>query len=168
MADLQRNIEALQVRSHGRSVAQQTPLPEFEAPAKNSTKNAANPADVSTLEKWQLDAIRSVASLGQLPHNWDGYASRPPTEEVRSWAIKNLVLQTDLGILEPPQFAPESDGALQVDWRSGDNREIELHVESGLPIEFLKVEGGNPGEQGTFAAEDEDTLKALLTWLRGG
>jgi len=128
--------------------------------------NVEGNVSVNATPKWQTDAIKKIASLGQLPRNWDGYGSPPPSEDVRQWAV-DVALRTNLGSLQPPEFYPEPDGNLELDWRSGRNREIELHIESGQ-IEYLKVETGQPLDEGTFAPDDDNKLYELLTWLRNG
>ena len=131
----------------------------------NTTNESAT---INNLEKWQIDAIKSIASLGALPQNWDGYGSRPPTEEVRSWA-RDVALRTNLGILKPPKFSPESDGGIQVDWLSGHNRELELHFEDGAKtVTYLKIENQQPIDGGEIACGAAGALTGLLTWLQRG
>src|SRR5947209_4193378 len=116
------------------TTAATTPYREYSSIAIMAVVNRA--ASLVGMEKWQRDALKFLAELGKLPLNWDGYRSRLPTESVREWAAE-LVLRTNLGILPPPQFSPESDGALEIDWHSGHNREVEFHIEPGKPVSFL-------------------------------
>lgn len=120
-------------------------------------------------EPWRTRSLLAISRLSELPANWDGYGSRPPTEQVRAWA-RNLILGTALGGLAQPEFGPESDGGLQIDWWSGKRRELEIHVHPDNRISFLKVEEGNPvqeGETSSFAAANNEVAD-LMEWLRNG
>jgi hypothetical protein len=144
------------------------PLPSNVPPPSRAASAVTNRTAISEeLHDWQLDAMKTIANLGRLPTGWDGYGSRAPVEAVRGWA-RGLVTRTYLGILPVPKFGPESDGGLEIDWESGHAREIEFHVQEGQPISYLKVEAGEPIEEGTLAFDDEDMPNELLTWLRRG
>jgi hypothetical protein len=124
-------------------------------------------ASLDQIERWQSNALKSIAALGRLGNNWDGYGSPPPSEWARNWAAE-VVLRTRLGNLAPPEFGPESGGVLQMDWWSGHIREIELHIEGRQRVVFVKVEGGQLGEEGWFHPSDGEALERLVTWLRRG
>lgn len=118
-------------------------------------------------DRSQWEVLQSIGSIANLPMNWDGYGSRPPGPSVITWATE-LILRTRMDTNPVPQAGPESDGGIQIDWKSGRARELELHAEANGRVTFLKIEHGNAVEEGEFAIADSDTADELLNWLNQG
>jgi len=112
---------------------------------------------------WQKRAIRSLTSLRKLGANWDGYGSPPLRESALQWGA-DLIWSIPYEI-RPPGFAPESGGAVQIDFRGDDGRELELHVQQNGSVEFLKIENGKSIEEGEFSQRDVSRALSLITWL---
>jgi hypothetical protein len=126
--------------------------------------------DIATSDKldpWQVTAIKQIIVLKNLEPGWDGANGPPPGLVATKWAIKQ-VLGTRLGSLAAPEFGPKSGGGLQVDWWSGQNREIEFHVESNGIVSYLKVEAGEPVDEGHVAENGRTSVEKLMNWLRRG
>lgn len=127
--------------------------------------NEANSSPpLGSLEQWQIDAIKRIISLTMLPNGWDGHGGPPPTEKVAGWAIQ-LIATTELYSLTPPEFSPESGGALQITWWSGFQRELEFHILNSGIIEVLRVDG-NQMLEGQFSMKDRERLQTEMNWLR--
>jgi len=128
--------------------------------------NVASPKwtkEVSTfdLSQWKIEAISQTLRLERLPTDWDSYGSPPPSNELADFCIdwlKNIPFND----LPSPNVVPVSGGGIQFEWSLPD-RELELEVLPNYTIEFLKVERGEPLDQGEVTNLQQ--LQALFGWL---
>ena len=114
---------------------------------------------------WQVDALRNVGELSELPHNWDGYGSPPPSEGACEAAARLISLMESFP-LAAPEIGPASGGTLQMEWACN-RRELELHVLADQSVEYLRVVNGEPIEQGTVGISAPDVARHV-TWLLFG
>lgn len=114
--------------------------------------------------QWQIQCIKDLISIQQLPQNWDSYGSPPPDDVAVDTAI-SLINDIDLENFQAPQVSPISGGAVQLEWRCGRNG-IELEVLPDRTIEYLKTCEGEPVDEGTLSSPDPSVIRSLCDWLR--
>jgi hypothetical protein len=140
----------------------QIAVPQHESSVATTDKAASD-----KLDPWQVTAIKQIIALKNLEPGWDDANGPPPGQVATKWAIKQ-VLGMRLGSLATPEFGPKSGGGLQIDWWSGQNREIEFHVEPSGILTYLKVEAGEPIDEGRVTENGRLSVEELMNWLRRG
>lgn len=121
----------------------------------------AGGSSVLYLSDWQTAALKGVYKVRGLSPNWDNEGGTPPSDRLIDFAaivVTSLFLE-DLPI---PFVVPTPRGGLQFEWNEG-RRELDVEILPDCSLEFLKVENGEPMEEGpaTFFQ-----LHGLFKWLR--
>lgn len=117
----------------------------------------------SQLGWWQTSAIKKLYEISSLPHNWDSYGSKPPTEDAVERA-KRFIVEIDRDSFLAPRVLPISGGGVQFVWQNG-ARELEIEILPGGTFEYLRSEGGEPLEEGSITLEDRSKINSFITWL---
>lgn len=120
------------------------------------------PVPAYGLSQWKIDSIVDVLRLGKLQQDWDSYGSSPPSLQVLDVAI-DLVRSTPFDDLPRPHIVPISGGGVQLEWRIS-QREVEVVVLPDRSMEYLKIERGEPLDDGKIEASSQ--LPSLLAWLQ--
>ncbi len=136
---------------------------EFSPPFQINVVSPKWTGEVSTfdLSQWKIDAISQTLKLERLPTDWDSYGSPPPSNELVDFCIDRLK-NIPFNDLPSPNVVPVSGGGIQFEWSLSD-RELELEVLPNYTIGFLKVERGEPLDQGEV--KDLQQIPALFGWL---
>lgn len=113
---------------------------------------------------WELGPLKALMGLRQLPPNWDGAGSPPPTNAALTGSVHLLRLIADMvhDTIPVPHIVPLTHGGIQFEWMSG-SRELEIAVFANGVIEFVTAEGGNPQLEGSLSSSDQ--MRQLFTWL---
>lgn len=117
---------------------------------------------VDGLSHWQIQALKGVLQTVHLANNWDSYGSPPPSPIARAAAV-SLITRFDFDDLSTPDVVPVVGGGIQFEWIIG-QRELELEILPDGTVEFLRVEGTQPLDEGRLMAEPGH-LGSLLGWL---
>ena len=138
---------------------------EYEATVKGeSTAQWSRDFPVET--QWQIQALKAVCQLVNLRYDWDSYRS-PPISSMALTASTRLIAIIDPEDLPVPQVFPVPGGGLQLEWVVG-VRELELEILPDGRVEFLKVEGGQPIEEGQLRLGTYGRVFSILSWLTAG
>jgi len=119
---------------------------------------------------WVLSALDQIATLADLPDNWDGYGS-PQIDSRAIAAARRFVASVAFESLPLPHVSPVLGGSAGLHWRYGD-RELEFTFHPDGEIEFLKVLAADLDrdenlETGTLREEPETAGLKLLLWMTG-
>lgn len=118
---------------------------------------------VSQLSQWQVQGIKKLVEIMALPQNWDSYGSPPPSQGAVSIAIE-LLMGIDLDYFLSPRVVPVAGGGVQLEWSLG-TREVELEVLDDGSVEYLRIEDGQPFDEGQISPINLGMVRSLLTWL---
>ena len=120
---------------------------------------------VRIFTKWGAEAVKEVLRVATLRADWDGYGSPPPTEKAVSASTGLLLGIPRLGFedLPVPRVFPVAGGGIQLEWRAG-RRELEIEILADGSLEFLKVENGEPLEEGEIEPVARH-MRSLFAWL---
>lgn len=110
---------------------------------------------------WQVEPIKKVLGMLQLPENWDSYGGHTPTREAAETAIQ-LIASITLADPPRPRVVPLGTGGIQLEWKSG-QRELEVECGSSGLVEVLKIEGDAEGE--LCPARTPADIISLFAWL---
>jgi len=124
------------------------------------------------LAPWLIDVIPKLRRLLDYGHNWDSYASPPPSIEL-AWQILPLLQETakyypNYRDVPTPDVVPVPGGGVQLEWFTP-TRELEVEFGHAGKATFLAVDlrTGTELEQ-TFRTDDGGVMAALLAWVTGG
>lgn len=111
---------------------------------------------------WRGTVARRIREIGQLEANWDTYGS-PSPYEAAGYALSFVdQIGTLLRQLLPrPQVSPTAGGGVGLTWVEG-VRELDIEVLPGGQLEFVRVLGDEPMDEGPLAPQEVDTH---LLWL---
>ncbi|HEY9833366.1 MAG TPA: hypothetical protein V6D26_22630 [Stenomitos sp.] len=118
---------------------------------------------LSKLSPWQLNTIRGIAKLANLPDNWDGYGSSKIQQKALETAF-HLVLAIQLEEPPTPHISPVPGGGIQLEWQTS-TRELELEILPDGSIEFLTVLEGNDIEEDCLPLDRVGEAQRLIYWL---
>ena len=118
---------------------------------------------LSKLSPWQLNTIRAVVKLANLPDNWDGYGSSKIQPKALATAF-HLVLAIQIEEPPTPHISPVPGGGIQLEWQTS-TRELELEILPDGSIEFLTVLEGNDMEEGCLPLDQVGEAQRLIYWL---
>lgn len=131
------------------------------------TNNTTNPDEEPS--DWVEETSHKIQSLANLPHNWDGYGSAPPSPGIIS-AAKQLfdrLQDTIPGSLPRSFVCPVGGGGIQIEVAT-DSRHLELTFDNAEEIIYLKEEdrdGKADMDVGELSAQDVQAVRRLLRWL---
>ncbi len=125
-----------------------------------STANRSYP--VFGLNEWQVEALKGLARLCNLPVNWDTYGSIPISDAVLD-AATELVRGASFDAAPTPRIVPVSGGGVQLEWSKG-AKELDLRVTPDLRYEIV-ARDGELIEEGSASALNAASLASLLSWL---
>jgi hypothetical protein len=128
-----------------------------------STGNRAFP--VRSLSKWQVEALKKLASFGLLRPNWDSYGSPPISDAVLD-AVADLVTGVSFEHVPPLRLTPVSGGSVQLEWERG-NRKVAVEVRPDTAFEVLLVDGDDLKEF-LVPSLSSVVVEELLIWLGAG
>lgn len=112
---------------------------------------------VGAMTGWQRTAMHRIIELRSLPENWDSYGSPPVSMWVAQMAI-DVLLEIPFEDFPVPAVVPAGDG-VQLAWSIGP-RELEVFVGPHQAVEIVKIEHGEPIEEGGFAV-----ARDYFAWL---
>jgi hypothetical protein len=114
----------------------------------------------------QLPSIQRLLTLSNLEKDWDSYGSQPPSEAAIAMGVTLLKGLLDVGLenLTTPRINPVSGGGILLEWEAG-SRELELELQSGGVVRYLKVEHGEPVQEDTVTHPMFSQMRDLLVWL---
>jgi hypothetical protein len=115
------------------------------------------------LSSWQLNTIRAIAKLANLPDNWDGYGSSKIQPKALATAF-HLVLAIQVEEPPTPHISPVPGGGIQLEWQTS-TRELELEILPDGSIEFLTVLEGNDVEEDFLPLDKVGEAQRLIYWL---
>lgn len=113
------------------------------------------------LNQWQSEAIKGVYKIRALQPDWDGEGGQPPSSDVARTALA-IISYLSSEDLRPPFVAPTPCGGISFEWVE-ENREVEIEILPDSHLLFLKVENGEPVEEGEIDILD---ITHLFKWLR--
>ncbi len=118
---------------------------------------------VSELSQWQIDTIKKLDQLLDLPRDWDSYGSSPPSEISVKAAVR-LILDIDFEYFVSPRIVPVSGGGVQLEWSLG-SRDVEIEINDEGSAEYLECSLGKPIEEGPISLVEVSQVRSLLTRL---
>ncbi len=136
-------------------------LPDEPYPYANVEWNVVVP--VSDLSDLQLKVFKRLFGFRRLLHDWDSYGSSPPSETAINVATK-IIKVIDSNRFSMPRINPVSGGGIQLEWDI-DTREIEIEILEDGSMQFLRVEGGDPLDEGPISSIADVNVNSLLLWL---
>lgn len=119
---------------------------------------------VPVTSHWQTLALKEILQAAALPADWDTYGSPSPAPRLVDTCIA-LVGLVDYDDLPVPRVIPIPEGGIQFEWTTGE-RELEVAVLPEGHIEFLKIQGGEPVDEGKLSVRDYGQFLSLLTWVK--
>lgn len=125
-----------------------------------STANRSYP--VFGMNEWQVEALKRLAGLTNLPANWDTYGSIPISDPVLD-AATELVRGASFDAAPIPRVVPVSGGGVQLEWSKG-SRELDIQVTPELKFEIV-ARDGEWIEEGAAPALNAASMSLLLSWL---
>ena len=115
------------------------------------------------LSSWQLNTIRAIAKLANLPDDWDGYGSSKIQPNALTTAF-HLVLAIQVEEPPTPHISPVPGGGIQLEWQAS-TRELELEILPDGSIEFLTVLEVNDIEEDCLPIDRVGEAQKLIYWL---
>ena len=112
------------------------------------------------LSQWQIQGIKRLNEVLELPENWDSYGSRPVTRVAGDRAME-ILTRSDIEYFLAPRVVPVSGGGLQLEWKSN-NRSLEIEILDDGSIEYLTCED-EACREGRI--HDLRELRPLFQWL---
>lgn len=97
--------------------------------------------------RWLRPAISQIASLGDLPRNWDSYDACPIAPQSALSAISFLILAVHID-MPLPSVVPTSGGGVQLEWHCNSiDLEIEFNPSSQVRGSFENIRTGESREE---------------------
>ena len=90
--------------------------------------------------------------------NWDGYGAVPITSNVINKA-KQFMLALPITAL-PPEFAPEPDGSVSIDWIVNINNILSISISTGTRLSYAWINGTDKGH-GTISFDGQNIPSRL-------
>ena len=121
---------------------------------------------LDSLSPNQAEAMRTLGELANLPQNWDGYGSPPPTRAALR-LVMDVLLCIDDRSLPSARVVPVSSGGIQLEWRVSP-RELQLEISGDGSAQYLQLENGLPLREEEMASLTMDRARSLAIWLIPG
>jgi hypothetical protein len=118
---------------------------------------------LDSLSPNQAEAMRTLGELANLPPNWDGYGSPPPTRVALN-VVMDVLLHIDDRNLPSVRVVPVSGGGIQLEWRVS-TRELQLEISCDGSAQYLQLENGVPFFEEELVSLTMDRAKSLASWL---
>ena len=141
-------------------------LPSSQRGEYATTALWTNVNSLSSARGWQLDALKQLNEVRDLPADWDGYGSPVLSEPANQQACK-FIFAVEVEFLPTPHLGPESGGAVQFDWCCG-NHALELHFLADGTVSYLKTVNGECVEDGELPRDAINEWRSLVEWLQEG
>lgn len=124
--------------------------------------------DVTIRSPWELDPVKRVLDLEQLPPNWDGYGTNAIDRNTTTRAIALIRSIAHLGFdsLPLPEVTPVSEGGVHFVWANGPRRLGFFVLPEGV-TEYLKQDSADL-EEGEIDPRTSRALRDLVSWILGG
>lgn len=113
------------------------------------------------LSQWQVQGIKRLNVVLDLPENWDSYGSPPPTQEAANAAMA-ILTGIAMDYFVTPRVVPVSGGGLQLEWEIG-TRRLEFEILDDGSVEHLRIEREEPFEEGLVKSLND--VRPLFLWL---
>ena len=83
---------------------------------------------------WQVDIVRQLLRLRELPRGWDGYGA-PPLSPDAAWFTIELLGKIMRPRTPVPHVVPSSVGGIQIEWHEKDI-DLEIHIAAPYQCEL--------------------------------